>query len=88
MLVATGYVSCKTPYIAVVVLIIAVGFSGFQFPGMFVNHADIAPPFAGVLFGIANTVATLSGIFAPYAVGLLTTNVSVENALYILDKHV
>jgi len=63
------------PYVAVAVLSIAVGFSGFQYPGLMVNHADIAPPFAGVLFGIANTVATLSGIFAPYAVGLLTTHV-------------
>ena len=76
MLIVTGYVTCRTPYVAVAMLSLAVGFSGFQYPGVMVNHVDIAPPFAGVLFGISNTVATLSGVFAPYAVGVLTTHVS------------
>ena len=40
-----------------------------------VNHVDIAPPFAGLLFGISNTAATLPGFMAPYAIGRLTTNV-------------
>jgi len=41
-----------------------------------VNHADIAPPFAGLLFGVTNTIASIPGVIAPYVVGLLTQNVS------------
>ena len=75
LLVCTGYITCHTPYIAVAVLSIALGLSGFQFPGVMVNHVDIAPPFAGILFGMSNTAATLSGVFAPYVVGRITTHV-------------
>ena len=73
-------------------LSLAVGFSGFQYPGVMVNHVDIAPPFAGVLFGISNTVATLSGVFAPYVVGRLTINVRTVVKIYLrmcyLEHHV
>ena len=48
----------------------------FFVTGMMVNHVDIAPPFAGVLFGISNTAATMPGFLAPYAIGKLTTHVS------------
>ena len=75
-LVATGYVTCATPYVGVVMLAIAVGFSGFQYGGFLVNHVDIAPRYAGLLFGISNTAATLPGIIAPYTIGKITTNVS------------
>jgi ACS family sodium-dependent inorganic phosphate cotransporter-like MFS transporter 5 len=40
--------------------------NGFLYAGFVVNHMDIAPRYAGTLFGISNTVATLSGIAAPY----------------------
>ncbi|KAK2181869.1 hypothetical protein NP493_378g02034 [Ridgeia piscesae] len=73
-LVATGYVTCATPYVGVVMLAIAVGFSGFQYGGFLVNHVDIAPRYAGLLFGISNTAATLPGIIAPYTIGKITTN--------------
>jgi len=73
-LIATGFISCQNPYWAVTLLTLALGFSGLQFPGVMVNHADIAPPFAAVLFGISNSIGTSSGIFAPNVVGLLTPN--------------
>jgi len=75
LLIATGYMPCDSPYSAVAVLSLAIGFSGFQYPGCMVNHVDIAPPFAGILFGISNTAATVPGVISPYTVGLLTTNV-------------
>lgn len=61
---------------AVAMLTISIGFCGFQYPGCFVNHADIAAPFAGILFGLSNTCATIPGIIAPYLVGKMTPNVS------------
>ncbi len=47
----------------------------FQYSGCMVNHVDIAPPFAGILFGISNTFGTLPGFLAPYAIGRITTHV-------------
>ena len=40
---------------------------------------EIAPPYAGTLFGITNSVANICGFVAPYAVGVLVQgNVSGE----------
>jgi ACS family sodium-dependent inorganic phosphate cotransporter-like MFS transporter 5 len=36
---------------------------------------DIAPAYAGIIFGISNTFATISGIISPYVVGALTEKV-------------
>ena len=84
LLIGTGYITCKNPYVAVVILALAIGFSGLQYPGVMVNHVDNAPPFAGVLFGISNTFATLPGILAPYAIGKITTHVSINKVINCL----
>jgi ACS family sodium-dependent inorganic phosphate cotransporter-like MFS transporter 5 len=39
------------------------------------NINEIGGSYAGMLFGISNTIATLPGIFAPHIVGLITVNV-------------
>jgi len=36
-----------------------------------VNHVDIAPNYASVLMGIANTAGSFMGFAAPYVCGLL-----------------
>lgn len=74
LLIATGFVPCTSAYLAIGVLSLATGCIGFQFPGALVNHVDIAPPFAGVLFGISNTVATIPGFISPYVVKRLTVH--------------
>jgi hypothetical protein len=51
--------------------------SGFCFGGGFMLVAnDIAPAYAGIVFGISNTFATIPGIVSPYVVGALTEKVS------------
>ena len=40
---------------------------------------DIAPAYAGIIFGISNTFATLPGVLSPYLVGALTEKVSVSS---------
>ena len=40
-----------------------------------VNYNDTAGIYAGLVFGIANTFATIPGILAPAIVGALTTHV-------------
>ncbi|XP_025080882.1 uncharacterized transporter slc-17.2-like isoform X2 [Pomacea canaliculata] len=73
-LIGTGFMKCTQQAEAVVMLTIAVGLCGFHFSGYFINHGDIAPPYAGTLFGISNTAATVPGILAPYIVAALTPN--------------
>lgn len=75
-LVATAYVDCTNKYIAVFTLCCAVGFTGFAFASYMINHADLAPDYAGTLFGITNTTATLPGFIAPIIVGAMTPDVS------------
>lgn len=73
-LIGTGFMECTQQTEAVVMLTIAVGLCGFHFSGYFINHGDIAPAYAGTLFGITNTAATVPGIIAPYVVAALTPN--------------
>lgn len=40
-----------------------------------VNFNDVAGAYAGLVFGMANTVGTIPGIIAPTVVGALTTHV-------------
>ena len=50
------------------------GIEGLAWAGFAVNHLDIAPRYASILFGITNTSATIPGILSPLLVGYLTEN--------------
>ena len=39
---------------------------------MNVNHADLAPAYTGLLFGITNMMANIPGFLAPEMVGAFT----------------
>ncbi|KAL8563829.1 hypothetical protein ACOMHN_061953 [Nucella lapillus] len=71
-MVVTGYMDCTLKYVAVFTLCCAVGLTGFGFASYLVNHGDLAPDYAGTLFGISNTMSTLPGFVAPIIVGALT----------------
>ncbi|KAK0050422.1 sialin [Biomphalaria pfeifferi] len=73
-MVGLTFMDCTQQVGAVVLLCGTVGLSGVAFAGYMVNHGDIAPQFAGTLFGITNVAATIPGIFAPYIVGAVTKN--------------
>ncbi|XP_076472677.1 sialin-like [Babylonia areolata] len=73
-LVGVGFVDCEHRTLAVVLLAVAVGFEGLCYSGYMVNHIDFAPRYAGVLYGITNTVSTIPGVVAPEVAGLLTPN--------------
>ncbi|CAF1265078.1 unnamed protein product [Rotaria sordida] len=71
--IGLAFMTCKIKYVAVVLLTIGVTFTGCCYGGGFLLTAnDIAPPYAGIIFGISNTFATLPGIISPYVVGALT----------------
>lgn len=58
---------------AVITLIIGAGIESLAWVGFGINHLDIAPRFASILFGITNTCATIPGILAPLLVGAITS---------------
>ena len=43
--------------------------------GFFLVANDMAPAYAGIIFGISNTFATIPGMLSPYVVGALTDKV-------------
>eukprot|EP00794_Sanderia_malayensis_P011314 gene11314-12499_t len=79
-LLLVGYAPNKD--IAVLELTLAVGFSGLSRNGFLVNHLDIAPRYASLLFGITNCLATIPGILSPTIVGIITKN-EVILAIYL-----
>ena len=83
-LVLTGYMDCHHQVEAVILLSLSMGFCGFQFSSFFINHGDIAPRYAGTVFGFTNTGASIPGMLAPYIVGAITPNVSINKCCYSL----
>lgn len=75
LLVGSGYLGCDQRIIFVVLLVIGQGVFGICYTGTFPNMVDVAPRYAGIIFGMSNTVATLTGIFSPYFVTKITTKV-------------
>ena len=74
--IITGFIDCTQAWAAVLCLSIGVSFIGCLYgAGVMVNHADIAPKYASILFGISNTAGTVPGFVAPYIIGKVTTNV-------------
>lgn len=85
-LIATGFVTCEQRGLAVAFVSISVMSMGFTRPGFAVNHVDFAPKYAGILYGITNTVGTLPGMIAPIVAGALTPNDTSEewrNVFYV-----
>ncbi|XP_067665280.1 sialin-like [Haliotis asinina] len=71
LMLGVGYVGCN-PVMAVSLLTLGVGMSGFTLSGFSINHIDIAPRFAGILMGISNSFGTTTGFIGPVVVGVLT----------------
>ncbi|XP_030754152.1 putative inorganic phosphate cotransporter [Sitophilus oryzae] len=69
-----GVTPGNEPVRAVTLLVIAVGFGSGVYCGFNVNHVDISPIHAGTLMGITNTIANITGIFAPLMVQIIVTD--------------
>ncbi|CAF1312349.1 unnamed protein product [Rotaria sordida] len=68
-----AFLTCQLKYVAVILLTISFAFRGCCIGGGYLLVAnDIAPAYAGIVFGISNTLATIPGIVSPYVVGTLT----------------
>ena len=62
----------KDKRFAVIGLCLTVGLGGCAWSGFGVNSLDLSPRHAALLFGIANTFATIPGMVSPTIAGMLT----------------
>ncbi|KAG0712044.1 putative inorganic phosphate cotransporter [Chionoecetes opilio] len=70
-LLAITLVQCNR-VATIALFFVAVTFQGGIYTGFMVNHIDIAPNFAGTLFGITNAFATIPSWVGPMTTGALT----------------
>jgi len=58
-------------------------------PGFQANAADIAPKYAGIVFGISNTLASIPGFLSPQVAGIfLKDGVSSTRPLSLFDPNI
>ena len=84
MLIILGYIDCTKTGLAILLLVLGVSLTGTQYSGWVVNHMDIAPAFAGILFGISNSIAAVTGFLSPVIVGVITTVCQLSNLTFHL----
>ena len=75
-LVALGFVNCTQTTLAVALLTLGATLHGAVYSSFLVNPMDIAPQFAGTIFGISNMLGAATGFIAPPVAAALTPNVS------------
>lgn len=57
------------PWQAVLCMCLSQGFDAFSQSGLYSNHADIGPNYAGVLLGLSNTAGVLAGVIGTAVTG-------------------
>jgi len=84
--IAASYSSNSSIVRALIAL--GMGLNGLSICGYYVNHLDIAPPLAGVLLGVTDTIATVAGIVSLTLTGAIVQHHSAEEwrtVFYIMD---
>ncbi|XP_025207799.1 putative inorganic phosphate cotransporter [Melanaphis sacchari] len=76
-IIAASYSGCDK-VLAVTSFTIGMGLMGTFVPSLKVNALDLSPNFAGTLMAIVGTIGCLSGVIAPYIVGVMVPNSSME----------
>lgn len=70
-LIVMTYAGCDA-ITAIIMLIIALTFNGAACQTNLQNHQDLAPNYAGSLYGIMNTFGSFPGFIIPPIIGALT----------------
>jgi hypothetical protein len=66
---AQVYIPGLSKAAAVSLMMVSVGFNSLQYTGMHVNHIDLTPRFAPLLYGVTNCVANTAGVISPALYG-------------------
>ncbi|XP_057981447.1 ascorbate transporter, chloroplastic isoform X3 [Malania oleifera] len=80
----------RTPALAVLCMACSQGSDAFSQSGLYSNHQDIGPRYAGVLLGLSNTAGVLAGVLGTAATGYILQRGSWDDvfkvavALYII----
>ncbi|XP_036355397.1 sialin-like [Octopus sinensis] len=74
LLIAIGFLRCDQTILISILLILSGITLSFTSGGVLVNNRDIAPNYAGIIFGIGNTFAVLFGSFSSLSTKALTPN--------------
>ncbi|KAH8413264.1 hypothetical protein KR009_009278, partial [Drosophila setifemur] len=76
-IVAASYAGCDR-ILVVILFTIAMGLMGTYYGGMKLSPLDMSPNYSGILMAITNGIGAITGVLAPYAVGLMTPNASMQ----------
>ncbi|XP_066308770.1 probable anion transporter 1, chloroplastic [Miscanthus floridulus] len=68
-----------SPAMAVLCMACSQGTDAFSQSGLYSNHQDIGPRYAGVLLGLSNTAGVLAGVFGTAATGYILQHGSWDN---------
>ncbi|VVC37045.1 Hypothetical protein CINCED_3A000784 [Cinara cedri] len=70
--------NCETGLGSIIFLTLTAGLVSFSVTGYCVNPLDIAPQYASIILGIANTFGTIPGIVSPLLTGFIVQHQSPE----------
>ncbi|CAK1555783.1 unnamed protein product [Leptosia nina] len=73
LLVLMMYTGCSTA-LSVTIITMSMGFNGAATLTNLQNHQDLAPNYAGTLYGIANAIGSTAGFFTPMITAYFTRN--------------
>ncbi|CAG4951904.1 unnamed protein product [Colias eurytheme] len=73
LLVLMVYTGCSTA-LSVTIITMSMGFNGAATLTNLQNHQDLAPNYAGTLYGIANSIGSTAGFFTPMITAYFTRN--------------
>lgn len=81
-MILASYSGCNTDTV-VILFTASMGLMGAFYPGMKVNALDLSSNYAGTIMAIVNGIGAITGIIAPFLVGLLTPDVSTLRKLNV-----
>lgn len=76
-ILAASYAGCDRGLV-VVLFIFVMGSMGPFYSGVQVNTLDLSPNYSGTLMAVGNTLNAITGMVAPFVVGLMTPEVYLE----------
>lgn len=73
----------RSPVMAVLCMTCSQGCDAFSQSGLYSNHQDIGPRYAGVLLGLSNTAGVLAGVFGTAVTGYILQNGSWDDVFKV-----
>lgn len=70
-LIGLSFVGSSQVSLAILLLILAVGFNSAVYSGYNVNHIDLSPEHAGTLMGITNSISNLFSLVSPLIIDII-----------------